>query len=131
SAGIARQRLILDGAIRKVEREELGNPAAPIRALVRAAAMQPPEPTPTRDALSSHHALRHAIREAKSHDNAADSAAGTIERATVAMRAEADQYGEAPVDHPASLERVSHQTSRCLPSEICRIGKVALLSRLR
>ena len=115
TAEISRQRLELEEAIRKVEREAVANPA-PVRAPARAAPpptpvrappparapapvrmAPPPEPEPVEepvdDGPSPQDVFRRAIQEAESRGNAAGAAAGAIERAAVAMRAEANQYG--------------------------------------
>src|ERR1700676_1810397 len=105
TAEISRQRLELEEAIRKVERESVTNPN-PARVPARTGA-PPPAPSPARRAPapmpanepaddggpSPQDVFRRAIQEAESRGSAAGSAAGAIERAAVAMRAEANQYG--------------------------------------
>jgi hypothetical protein len=124
TAEISRQRLELEEAIRKVEREAVANPPAIRAPAIRAApassptpvrappptparappparsaaparmAAPPPEPLeePIDDGPSPQDVFRRAIQEAESRGNAAGAAAGAIERAAVAMRAEANQY---------------------------------------
>jgi hypothetical protein len=118
TAEISRQRLELEEAIRKVERESVTNPN-PARVPARTGA-PPPAPSPARRAPapmpanqpaddggpSPQDVFRRAIQEAESRGSAAGSAAGAIERAAVAMRAEANQYGGAAADLRPPRERV-------------------------
>jgi len=138
TAEISRQRLELEEAIRKVEREAVANPA-PVRAPARAAPpptpvrappparapapvrmAPPPEPEPVEepvdDGPSPQDVFRRAIQEAESRGNAAGAAAGAIERAAVAMRAEANQYGgtrDVATRAETSGRRASGRRRRC------------------
>ena len=125
TAEISRQRLELEEAIRKVEREAAANPA-PVRAPARPAAAPPPAPSPVRMAPvpmpasepadeggpSPQDVFRRAIQEAESRGSAAGAAAGAIERAANVMRAEANQYGGANADLRPPRDRV---VERALP----------------
>jgi hypothetical protein len=133
TAEISRQRLELEEAIRKVEREAAANPpparvaAAPRPVPARAA--PPPPPTPVRIAPlpmpandpvddggpSPQDVFRRAIQEAESRGSAAGAAAGAIERAAVAMRAEANQYGGTTADLRPPRERVIERAPPPVP----------------
>jgi hypothetical protein len=139
TAEISRQRLELEEAIRKVEREAVANPApmrtparvtppptpvrtpAPVRqaASARVAPRPAPEPEPIEepadDGPSPQDVFRRAIQEAESRGSAAGAAAGAIERAAVAMRAEANQYGGTTADLRPPRERVSERAPPPVP----------------
>src|SRR5436190_15033202 len=124
TAEISRQRLELEEAIRKVEREAAANPGS-TRAPARPAA-PPPAPSPVRMAPvpmpanepaddggpSPQDVFRRAIQEAESRGSAAGAAAGAIERAANVMRSEANQYGGANADLRPPRDRVAE---RALP----------------
>lgn len=96
TAEISRQRLELEEAIRKVEREAASAPARP-------AALPPSRPTPQIRPLPTpppaaeappqpEHSPQDVFRRAIQDAEHRGSAAGAIERAAMAIRAEADSY---------------------------------------
>jgi hypothetical protein len=100
TAEISRQRLELEEAIRKVEREAASAPARP-------AAPPPSRPTPQIRPLPTpppaaeaepqpEHSPQDVFRRAIQDAEHRGSAAGAIERAAMAIRAEADSYSAPP-----------------------------------